>query len=93
MLGVGAAVEFLRVLISPEGGGVEHQHGVGGAGEHQLSGVAALGPVQGTWGVKYFHHDYIFPDTKLELLRDGSNSCWDPGQDLENWRFYKLVTE
>ena len=30
------------------------------------------------------HDDYIFPDTKLELLRDGSNSCWDPGQDLEN---------
>ena len=28
--------------------------------------------------------DYVFPDIKLELLRDGSNSCWDPGQDLEN---------
>ena len=57
VLRVCAAVKFLRVLISPEGGRVQHQHGVGRAGEHQLRGVAALGPVQGTWGVKYFYRN------------------------------------
>ena len=46
VLRVGAAVELLGVVIPPEDGGVEHQHGVGGTGEQELRGMAALGPVQ-----------------------------------------------
>ena len=52
VLRVGAAVELLRVAIPPEDGRVEHEHGVGRTGEQQLSGVAALGPVQRACGVQ-----------------------------------------
>ena len=41
-----SVVSLLPYLVSPEDGGVEDEHGAGRTGEHQLRGVAALGPVQ-----------------------------------------------